>query len=539
MLNSFWWSSGTDNNKGIKWLSWENMSRPLCKGGLGFRNLHGFNIALLGKHCWKFIQQPQALVSRVFKARYFDNTHLLKAQKGTGSSFIWLGIHEAKEALLKGFRWVLGDGEDIVAVKDHWLRKKSDFKVVNSHRYEGRNEKVAQLMLSGLKQWDYNLIRASFHEEDANAILAINVPQGDIRDRVAWTQSVNGRYDVKTGYKMWFDQNGSTSVVPQISSWSKIWKVEVPHKIRIFLWRFCRNNIPVKSKLRHKGVPITIMCPMCNRDVEHLLHVFFDCQFATQCWSHVGLFYDMSMVTFAPDWLLQRINEGTELEVSKIAIVLWGIWSWRNKKVWEDKLVSPAMTMDWSSKIVSEWRRVTREKRARIAILSSEKLAGVQKWCPPEEGKFKINVDAAVVGEAETCSVGMVLRDCRGQFLEGKVMNFLNPESVFAAEARGVCEALLWAKERDLQNVIIETDSLLTVRALRMKSLNVLEVGNVLQMCLKQLKENPTFSIVFVQRQANKVAHEMAKIPCLANCYNLFTSPPEVLLETILFEALI
>lgn len=81
MLNSFWWSSGADNNKGIKWLLWENMSRPLCNGGLGFRNLYGFNIALLGKHCWKFIQQPQALVSRVFKARYFDDSHLLKAQK--------------------------------------------------------------------------------------------------------------------------------------------------------------------------------------------------------------------------------------------------------------------------------------------------------------------------------------------------------------------------------------------------------------------------------------------------------------------------
>ncbi|XP_074374616.1 putative mitochondrial protein AtMg00310 [Apium graveolens] len=143
--------AGADNNKGIKWLSWDNMSRPMCKGGLGFRNLHGFNIALLGKHCWKFIHQPRALVSRVFKARYFENTCLLQAQKGSGSSFIWAGLHEAKQALLKGFRWVLGDGEDIVAVKDQWLRKKSDFRVESSYLYEGRNEKVSQLFLPGTK----------------------------------------------------------------------------------------------------------------------------------------------------------------------------------------------------------------------------------------------------------------------------------------------------------------------------------------------------------------------------------------------------
>lgn len=58
LLNTFWWSSGNGANKGIKWLSWDAMSYPKCKGGLSFRNMQGFNISLLGKHCWKFINQP-------------------------------------------------------------------------------------------------------------------------------------------------------------------------------------------------------------------------------------------------------------------------------------------------------------------------------------------------------------------------------------------------------------------------------------------------------------------------------------------------
>ena len=40
-------------------------------GGLGFRNLHWFNLAMLGKHGWHFFTYPYALVSRVFKAKYF------------------------------------------------------------------------------------------------------------------------------------------------------------------------------------------------------------------------------------------------------------------------------------------------------------------------------------------------------------------------------------------------------------------------------------------------------------------------------------
>ena len=40
MMNAFWWSSNSSNNKGIKWLSWTRMSMSKKQGGLGFRDLH-------------------------------------------------------------------------------------------------------------------------------------------------------------------------------------------------------------------------------------------------------------------------------------------------------------------------------------------------------------------------------------------------------------------------------------------------------------------------------------------------------------------
>lgn len=39
-------------------------------GGLGLRDLYGFNLAILGKIGRKFIS-PEVMVSRVFKAKYF------------------------------------------------------------------------------------------------------------------------------------------------------------------------------------------------------------------------------------------------------------------------------------------------------------------------------------------------------------------------------------------------------------------------------------------------------------------------------------
>jgi hypothetical protein len=49
MLNSFWWGSNREQNKGINWLSWDKLTMRKEFGGMGFRHLHGFNLAMLGK----------------------------------------------------------------------------------------------------------------------------------------------------------------------------------------------------------------------------------------------------------------------------------------------------------------------------------------------------------------------------------------------------------------------------------------------------------------------------------------------------------
>jgi hypothetical protein len=73
MINSFWWGGGA-NNRGIKWLAWDKMAYPKEFGGLGFRNLHLFNMAMVAKQGWKFIMQPDTLVSKIYKARYFPKS---------------------------------------------------------------------------------------------------------------------------------------------------------------------------------------------------------------------------------------------------------------------------------------------------------------------------------------------------------------------------------------------------------------------------------------------------------------------------------
>lgn len=329
-----------------------------------------------------------------------------------------------------------------------------------------------------------------FVEEEARAILAITIPQQVRQDIVVWTESSNGVYTARAGYRFWYDQMFGTSSIPQSNGWKRIWRLQIPHKMKIFIGRFCRNSVPVRRRLNAKGVTLPITCPMCLHDIEHLLHVFFDCNFARQCWDHVNLSYDMRAVEFAPDWLLSKVNDASSEEVVKVCTVLWGIWYWRNKKVWEDKSVTPALAMARSFSSVSEWQKARRKKPVDMQKDHQGQVIKECRWSPPEEGMLKLNVDASVFSGAETFSIGMVLRDHLGSFVAGKNLRLLAPVSVVEAEVVGVREALSWIKDMHLQSkrVMIETDSLLTVQAIKSKEQNYLEVGAVIDDCKLQLQ---------------------------------------------------
>ena len=66
VIAQIWWSSNPPK-RGIHWAKWEKLCLPREEGGIGFRMIHEFNLALLAKQLWRLVQYSDSIVARVSK----------------------------------------------------------------------------------------------------------------------------------------------------------------------------------------------------------------------------------------------------------------------------------------------------------------------------------------------------------------------------------------------------------------------------------------------------------------------------------------
>jgi len=182
-----------------------------------------------------------------------------------------------KEAIEKEIQWRVGDGRKISIQEDKWLQPG----VIGGPANRNEPTTVAELINDTTREWKEVEVQHLFEYRIANEILSIPLSPNPEEDTLVWQGNKLGKYTVKSGYNKICAYNtttdqhrASTSFQPPQSLWTKIWKLSIPPKMRIFIWSACHNAIPTRENLYKQKVLPHPICTLCNNQVKTTEHLF-------------------------------------------------------------------------------------------------------------------------------------------------------------------------------------------------------------------------------------------------------------------------
>jgi hypothetical protein len=82
------------------------------------------------------------------------------------------------------------------------------------------------------------------------------------------------------------DGQGSAQINPL---WDIMWKLNIPRKVKIFLWKALHGVLPELAILAGRHIKVSPQCPICRSGLEDICHIPFKCLRAKEIWNELGL----------------------------------------------------------------------------------------------------------------------------------------------------------------------------------------------------------------------------------------------------------
>ena len=73
------------------------------------------------------------------------------------------------------------------------------------------------------------------------------------------------------------DNLGGSGLSLAESWWKFLWRLNLPLKVKLFMWKACHNWIPTHVNLANHGVQLNTVCPLCLKSNETSLHALWFC----------------------------------------------------------------------------------------------------------------------------------------------------------------------------------------------------------------------------------------------------------------------
>ncbi|GAU23341.1 hypothetical protein TSUD_237950 [Trifolium subterraneum] len=347
------------------------------------------------------------------------------------------------------------------------------------------------------------------------------------QDKVVWEEERNGCYSVKSGYKLAMRYIIGSDKYHVAGNWNGIWKAQAPHKARHLLWRLCRGCLPTRYRLLERRVECNLNCPVCDEEIEDEIHIFFRCAVARDSWCATGLSTDLHNDAYQQSNAMDRIfamcSNESSAKVGRVAMLLWCIWQNRNDKLWNDNVQTPRQIGRYAFDAWNDWYSVHKLQSNGDSRTAEADLV---RWKKPTLGWVKCNVDVAFVPGSGRTSVGLCFRNNRGQVMAGMTQWQQTVMSSVEGEAWALLLAMEEARYKGLDRVQFESDSKVLVEAIHMKRRGNSEFLSIVHDIISFMSSFLNFEVKFVRRQANSVAHTLARAANSWSSFHRFENIP-------------
>ena len=199
MMRNLWWGQQNQETK-MAWVGWKKMCKSKRQGGMGFRNLQAFNLAMLAKQGWCLLSNPTSLVARIYKAKYYPYGDVLGVKLGSNPSYARRSIFSSLEVIRRGSRWRVGNGKLIHIWEDKWLPTPTTYRVCSPPRLFNDFPMVSSLIDEDTRCWKTDIVRSLFLPFEAQTILNIPLSFNLPEDTIGWIGNNRGVFSIKSVY---------------------------------------------------------------------------------------------------------------------------------------------------------------------------------------------------------------------------------------------------------------------------------------------------------------------------------------------------
>ncbi|XP_026384103.1 uncharacterized protein LOC113279643 [Papaver somniferum] len=474
---------------------------------------------------WNSYNKPrsQKYISwkKLLKGEHFPHHDLrfFPPPVNSNSSWIWQSISIGLEIVLKNVKCRVGNGAHINIWTSNWIPSLNyalqDWGDLNTSNYQ----LVSYLIDTDTEQWNVSLLSLLFTADQVNSILTIPI-QLDQEDKLIRSFTTTGIFTTASAYKMLCDNDLLTDNSMGLSQhfWLSYWKLKVPYKFQISLWRAIHNVVPVKARIFNHVHNVDLHSVFCNHNqLEDLDHLLLHCPFTKEICQYFlphqfhSILQHSSLLSWIQTWQLKdsiiSIQKSPEIVHLGMCIMHF-IWKLRCSFVFNNITPNHNSVVHQVTSYIVQHHLGSTPANYNHPHIHNNILH--HKWDPPPMQYLKINIDASYNSSSLLAGIGIIIRNSTGAYVMG-IGALRRASNIQQAEAWAMLEAMQLADSNGWSHVIFESDNLGICSFLKQQSsLCHWQSMPLLRKCVNICNINPVWSCSFVYRSSKKAADAIA-----------------------------